>query len=410
MENNKFNIRSYTQKIPEIRHDLQIIPIQENGRKLFYFHDAMSYISPNFALDASVHPLLSMFSGAFNAEQISHQLNGAVGKSDILKFVQLLDNHRVLNSRYFRNYAEKTETEFEKKSDRPPALAGQSYPDDPARLSAYLDEIFQKAPVFQKKTGIKALYAPHIDVEIGKKQYAEAFSHLKPLKPGKVIILATAHYTGHHDDFYEGVPFIGSNKTFHIPGRSFETNSDIFKELQNGADDIGFTLSDRAHRVEHSIELHLLFASAVWKHDFSIVPILVGGFDELYYHQSGDLASKINRFTTKLKSLIDDNTFILISGDLSHVGKKFGDAESANALREKTECFDRQFLNFSAQGNAGDLLSLISENYDETRVCGFAPLYSFLNMFPALQGEQLNYHWWDERERESAVSFGSILY
>jgi MEMO1 family protein len=401
-------ISSFTDNIPEIRRDIQIIPIRDNGRNLLYFHDPLGYLPPDFALDGNARPLLSIFSGAFSIEQISDQLKG-ISKTEILSFVQLLDRHCVLNSRFYRQYSDNIEKEFEMQNERFPALAGKSYPDNPARLSAFLDDIMD-VPGQENPGNIKALYAPHIDIEIGKHQYASSFSLLNGLKPKKVIILATGHYTGYHSNIYDGFPFIGSTKTFRIPGRSFKPAHSVLNRLQNKGKQIGFTLNDRAHRVEHSIELHLLLASAVWQHEFQIVPILVSGFDELFYHQHGDLAQKVDHFSKLLRSLVDDDTFILISGDISHVGKKFGDSTPAREIRNSVEVFDHRFLDVSINGNADDLLNLVSENYDGTRICGFPPLYTFLKTFPGLKGERINYHWWDEHERESAVSFGSVIY
>jgi hypothetical protein len=52
----------------------------------------------------------------------------------------------------------------------------------------------------------------------------------------------------------------------------------------------------------------------------------------------------------------------------------------------------------------------MSEKYDPYRICGYPPLYSFLKTKPDLKGEVLTYDIWDESERESGVSFGSIIY
>ena len=410
MANEKI-FHSLTQKIPEIRRDLEIIPIRDENRELLYFHDAMGYVPPNFALDASAGPLLSIFSGAFSLEDISRQLNGQIKKEELLGFVQLLDEHAILNSRNYQKISEKTESEFEKSNNREPALAGLNYPENPDELSSFLKG-FEEIP--DEKTSIEknsnALYAPHLDIRIAKDQYFEAFSAIRNLKPKNVVILATAHYSGHFAKVYEQYPFIGSAKQFRIPGRTFKPNKSVLHKLAENSSENGFTLKDRAHRVEHSIEIHLLFASQIWKHDFTITPILIGSFDELFYHDKGDLAHKIDRFTSQLRDLITKETFVLISGDLSHVGKKFGDEQPASKLREKIEKFDKEFLEISKKGNAEQLLKHVTKDYDASRVCGFPPLYTFLKMFPKSDGKQINYFWWDEKERESAVSVGSLLY
>jgi len=402
---------SLTQKIPEIRRDLEIIPIRDQNRNLLFFHDALGYVPPNFALDASAGPLLSIFSGAFSLEEISRQLNSEIKKEELLGFVQLLDEHAVLNSRNFQNLSKKTELEFENRKIRKPALVGLSYPENAAELSSFLkglEEIPDESQSHEKK--LNALYAPHLDIRVAKQQYFEAFSAIRNLKPKNVVILATAHYAGHFPQVYEHHPFIGSSKQFQIPGRTFEPDTSTLHKLAENSPENGFTLKDRAHRVEHSIEIHLLFASQVWKHDFTITPILIGSFDELFYHKKGDLAQKIDRFTSQLSDLITEETFVLISGDLSHIGKKFGDEQPASQLREKIEGFDNEFLTISQNGNAENLLKHVGRDYDASRVCGFPPLYTYLKMFPKSNGKLINYYWWDERERESAVSIGSVLY
>lgn len=409
MLRNKDLFYSLTDPVPALRRDVQIIPIEDKGKDLLYFHDSMGYLSKNFALDVSVQPLLLMLNGHTSIEKIHHQIDGGVSEEELLDFVQLMDQHRALHSEYFQFFAEKMESDFEKNEVRPPSLAGESYPEDPNELNSFVGEMISKNG---KTTDhkIQALYAPHIEISVGKKQYGQAFSNLKQTEPKRVVILATSHYADYYYKYYDGYPFIGSTKTFQMPGRVLVPDLDLINTLSEKSPQNGFTLKDRAHRIEHSIEFHLLFASTIWTHDFKIVPILVASFDDLYYSQKGDLAKKIDVFTSQLKSFIDDDTMILLSGDLSHVGQKFGDQEPAANLREKVEQSDKQLLDISVTGNPQDLLNHLKKDFDSTRICGFPPLFTYLKMFPDKKGELLNYYWWEEKERNSAVSFGSILY
>ena len=398
---------SYTSPIPELRKDIQIIPVKDSGKSLLYFHDVMGYTTPNFALDSQTETVLSLINGRTSVKQISDMSNGNISQDELLEFVQLLDQHRVLNTKHFNTFSNKIEKEFERKDIRKSVLDGQSYPADPKQIQQYLAELNLQS---SDKTpdSLKALYAPHIDLRVGEEQYKMAFSALKGLEPKRVVILATSHYAGYFPDLYEEKPFIGSTKTYNLPHRSFRSDQIFLNQLNEGSD--GFTLMDRAHRIEHSIEMHLFLISEIWKHSFEIVPILVGSIDEIMYNPSGELSDKIEQFTQKLKALDEPDTFYLISGDLSHVGKKFGDQVHANKMKADIEQIDKQFLKASVQNKPEKLLSGISDHYDSSRICGFPPLYIFMNAFPDLSGEQLNYHWWDEESTESAVSFGSIIY
>jgi len=404
---------SKTGTIPPLRRDLQIIPVEEDGRELLLFYDAMKISDPGFALDRSVEPILSLLDGRKTLTQLISYFGNGVAEDEILKFVSMLDEQLLLNSEYFRKESERIEQRFETSDSRKPVLANTSYPSDPAKLSAFVDNLLEQASSEvsdQEAAPTKALYAPHIDLRVGAKQYADAFRTLKHVEPKRVVILATSHYSGYYPKIYSGFPYVGSTKSYSLPGRTFKTDQNAINHLAELGPVIGFTTQDRAHRIEHSIETHLLFAGHLWKHDFEIVPILVGGIDEIFYKQDGEMGHKISAFSDALREIDTDDTFFLISGDLSHIGKKFGDSGPASSMRDDVESFDQVFMDAAVENNGEKMISHISANYDPYRICGFPPLYTFIRTFPDLQGRSLNYHWWDEQERESAVSFGSIAY
>ncbi|MEX0661305.1 MAG: AmmeMemoRadiSam system protein B [Balneolaceae bacterium] len=400
---------SLTKPIPSVRRDIEVISFNENGKSIIYFHDSLQHIENGFALDAKVEPILSLITGRHSINKIVKMLNGAIDAEQLLQFVQFLDENLILDSDFSRKEIEHHEEKFEASTVRKPALVNQSYPENKDELSKFLND-YLPTNGSEKNAPKKALYAPHIDLRIGKKSYAKAFASLEDIKPKRVVILATAHYTGYYGNLYSKSPFIGSTKNYELPGRIFDTDKNYVESLLQDNAENGFTVKDRAHRIEHSIETHLLLASRYWKHDFSIVPILVSGFDELLYTPDGFLGNQLESFSSTLRSLDDEDTFYLISGDLSHVGKKFGDALPAEQLRSDVEKSDKTFIKASTENNANQLLAHMTSDYDSYRVCGFPPMLTFLKAFPEYKGKELSYEWWDEKERESAVSFSSILY
>lgn len=411
MDQSIFN--SKTDIIPPVRRDVQIIPVEDSGRDLLLFSDTMKLSEPGFALDRSVEPILSLLDGRKTLRQLTAYFGDDVSEDKILSFIRMLDEQLLLESGYFRKEAENIELKFEQSGTREPALAGSSYPSDPGKFSAFVDNLLEIAASNtenENRVPKKALYAPHIDLRVGAKQYAEAFSTLKNLKPKRIVILATSHYSGYYPQLYDGFPYVGSDKSFKIPGRAFKTDQASIRYLADRGNKIGFTTRDRAHRIEHSIETHLLFAGHLWMHDFEIVPILVGGIDDIFYKRDGEIGSKITAFSDALRELDTDDTFYLVSGDLSHIGKKFGDSISASSMRSSVESFDKKFMSAAVENDSEKMIAHISEEYDPFRVCGFPPLYTIMRTFPDIKGRSLNYHWWDEQERESAVSFGSIAY
>ncbi|MEL7832741.1 AmmeMemoRadiSam system protein B [Fodinibius sp. Rm-B-1B1-1] len=399
--------------IPPLRRDLQIIPVQDNGTALLYFHDQRGYTTPDFALKREAQQLLSLFDGQKSINDLESHLGNGIGKDDLLDFIQLLDQNRVLDSAYFGNHAEKVEADYESADIHKSVTAGGSYPADAEELQHYLDEAFAKhAENISPASSAKALYAPHIDPRVALDSYVKAFAPIRNLKPKRVIILATSHYAGLYPDLYQNAPFILVDKDFKMPLGTIPRDQEAIEELPRSASDLGISFHDRAHRMEHSIELHLLFLSYLWNHNYEIVPFVVRGFDDLYYMKEGQLGKQLDNFSNLLQKRFgdDEETFFLISGDLAHFGKKFGDESPAQTMFDDVEHFDNKFLDYGSNNDRESMLTLMKEGYDPYRICGFPPLYTFLQSMPDLKGDILSYDLWDERERDSAVTFGSILY
>ncbi len=405
---------STTDPIPEVRRDLQIIPIEENGNAYLYFHDERGYATSDLAIHRQVGTLLSLIDGKKSIEDLAPYLDEDISKNQLLEFIQFLDKNRLLSSEYFEKYADKIEEEYEQADVHRSVTAGSSYPENTEEVKQYLDEAFAKHESSSEipTTNAKGLYAPHIDPRVALESYVKAFAPIKDLQPDRVVILATSHYSGLYPDIYKEYPFVLVNKTFDLPLGTIESDQEAIKQLREADGYYGITLSDRAHRMEHSIELHLLFLSYLWDHDFKIIPFLTRGFDDLYYMKDGHLGQQLDNFSELLHNQFgeDEDTFFLISGDLSHFGKKFGDRSPASTMFEEVESFDRQFLKYGSSAQKEQMLDLMKKDMDPYRICGFPPLYTYLSSMPKTKGEILSYDLWDERERDSAVTFGSILY
>ena len=414
MSNSKL-FNSLTEPIPQVRNDIQIIPIEENGSPYLYFHDERGYATANLALHREAGTLLSLIDGRKSVDDLESYLGEDVTKQDLLQFIQFLDKNRLLASEHLRAHINRTEEAYEKSDLHESVTAGSSYPEEPTELRQYLSEAFEKhADTHQAEFNgqPKALYAPHIDPRVALDSYVKAFAPIRELKPQRVVVIATSHYAGMYPEIYKEEPFVLVNKDFKLPLGTIQRDSEAIKMLVQAEGNTGITVHDRAHRMEHSIELHLLFLSYLWDHDFKVVPFLTRGLDDLYYMEDGYLGEQLENFSSLLNKKFgdDQDTFFLISGDLSHIGKKFGDSEAASTMFDKVNRFDKKFLEYGSQNKRGDLLELMKTDMDPYRICGFPPLYTFLQSMPELKGEILSYDLWDERERESAVSFGSILF
>ena len=403
---------SFNEPIPPIRYDIQSFPIQQNGEQYLFFYDSLNYATNNFTLPSDSITILSLLDGNKSIDDLIKLSTGEVSKNDLLNYVRYLDENGILYSSYFKKLSEKTEIDYEQSRFHISNTAGISFSSNPNELIEYLDNAFNNNYI-ETAQNARALYAPHIDPRVGLSSYVKAFSTIRELTPKKVFILATSHYSGMYGNLYEDYPFIISEKTFQLPNGSIDSNKDFRRMLSPKKwNQIGVSFNDRAHRVEHSIELHLLFLNHIWKHEFEIVPILVGGMDELLYADESHKQAQMETFATFLEEIYGDDpeAFFLISGDLSHFGKKFGDENPAMTMMEDVEFNDQLFMQAGASGNPKHLLYMMKETNDKYRICGFSPLITFLTAFNGIEGKVLNYDVWDEKERESAVTYGSILF
>ena len=408
-------VNDMEQKLPPLRSGVEMIPVTHEERELIYFHDPQGYMVKPFVLDRQIADLMPMFNGQYSVRDINEELkryDTDVDEEQLLQFVRQLDEARLLLSPWFRHYKDQVEQTFERARVRPPVCAGQSYPADETELSDMLRAAFSTNGSVPSGNGqIKALYAPHIDPRIGLSSYVSAFKPLAGLKPSRVVILATSHYMGMFHPIYDGKPFSTTRKDFKTPLGVVKVDQQAVDMLEDTAHRTGCSMQDRAHRNEHSIELHLIFLQHLWDHPFEMVPILVGSLEEMYYQKEGDIGHKVEAMASHLKKQYgDDDTLFLISGDLAHIGKKFGDQNPAETMFEEVRKFDNKFMDAAVRGDSGKLLSLVGEQYDPYRICGFPPLYTAVRALQNIEGTVTSYDLWDEQEQQSAVTFGSLLY
>lgn len=187
----------------------------------------------------------------------------------------------------------------EARSSRPPAVAGQFYPEDPAALRRDVQQYVAAAgPSEQAASAPKALIAPHAGYVYSGPIAGHAYARLLPWagRIHRVVLLGPVHR----------VPVRGlalpSTGRFETPLGSIEVDREAIARLRDLSQ---VTISERAHAAEHSLEVHLPFLQQVLGH-FTLVPLAVGDATP------DEVAEVLDRLWGK------EGTLVVVSSDLSH--------------------------------------------------------------------------------------------
>ncbi|MDH5516261.1 MAG: AmmeMemoRadiSam system protein B [Gammaproteobacteria bacterium] len=187
-----------------------------------------------------------------------------------------------------------------KNRSRPPAVAGMFYPAEVKTLKREIHRFLDNASAefSNSEHRIKALIVPHAGYIYSGPIAASAYKQLIPYQHliKRVVLLGPCHRVA-----INGMALPGSSH-FRTPLGEIPIDQPAIATL-SGLSQI--TISDEAHREEHSLEVQLPFLQETLD-DFSLVPIVVGDAS----------MQQVSEVINLLWG--DEQTLIVISTDLSH--------------------------------------------------------------------------------------------
>lgn len=208
---------------------------------------------------------------------------------------------------------------------RQPAVQGSFYPAEEAKLTVLVDTLLMQEPATTVPGRIRAIISPHAGYRYSGIVAAQGFRQI-PTNVKRVVIMAPAHKVRMRGggsildvDAYRNV--LGDVPIDAVAAELRE---------QHGC----FASLPRAHEQEHSLEVMLPFLQRRLP-AFTLVPIVLG--------QELDAARIAEAL---LPLLADEDTFIVVSSDLSH-DKTYAEATSADR-----GCLDA-ILQLDGEGVAG---------------------------------------------------------
>ena len=311
---------------PQLRPHLAAAP---EGRGGYVIWDQLCLADRRLRVTTLEMTLLRLFNGQRTLRDLQAQamlhLDGPIVPLEIFtRLVQDLDDALFLEGPRFRSrLREHTDNPI-----RPPSCLG-AYGDDPVLLRKQLDRWFvgPDGPGLpgprQPDERFRAALIPHIDYGRGGTTYTWAFKELFERTPAKLfVIIGTSHYSRHR--------FTLTRKHFRTPLGIARTDQTYIDRLAAHYGDGLFDDELAAHLPEHSIELEVVFLQYLYSDmPFRIVPLVVGSFhDCIAADRVPAEQDDIARMIAALRAVereTDEPICYIISGDLAHIGPKFGD-------------------------------------------------------------------------------------
>ncbi|NVM26929.1 MAG: AmmeMemoRadiSam system protein B, partial [Desulfobacterales bacterium] len=391
--------------------DLDFFPVQTAGATVIMIRDRLGLLGEGKGVSAELYKVMAILDGTrsirdLQLDLIRQQGGRLISIEEVRALLAKLDSSYLLDSQRYREVRKQITASFSAQKIRYCSHAGLSYPQQEEELRKRLEAIVatQQVPSFPDGN-IRALVAPHIDLEAGKRVYSNAYQAIKGVSPERVIVLGVGHSMA--DEM-----FSLTEKTFETPLGRVETDQKTVRELMKAGDTI-VSKDDFAHRDEHSIEFQLIFLQHVLRESsFTIVPILCGSLmrcvpdytREKYQSIGGDFLGIL------ADAAAGEGTILIAGVDLSHVGPKFGHDMPASFIIGESERHDRGLLHFLCARSADGLWSESAAVEDRYNVCGFSALACLLEILPPSQGHLLGYEILREDSTRSAVSFAAAIF
>jgi AmmeMemoRadiSam system protein B len=415
---------------PRLRR-VESFPVnQPGGEVVFALRDPEGF-SGSVVLPYHAAVLAALMDGTRTLAEIQadfqEQFHQPVDLADVERVISELDRRFFLdNDRFRARWKAEVET-YLNRPVRPAAHAGGAYEADPQALTAQIASFFTApngpgALVEQVTAGsdgqkLCAVLSPHIDFRRGGPAFAWAYKKLIEESAADLfVILGTAHNPMRN-------LFALTKKGFDTPLGTVETDRMFVARLASkmaaspAGKDLNLFGDELAHRQEHSIEFQAVFLQSLLggKRPFQIVPILVGSFHQFVRaHESPSTSPEVTAFVHALRATITEHkgqVCLISSGDLAHIGQRFGDRAFLDAERLQAQAAsDKELMEAACRPDAGGFFELIARDEDRNRVCGLSPTYTMLEVARPTRGELLRYDQAVELDGTSCVSFAAAAF
>jgi len=225
-------------------------------------------------------------------------------------------------------------------------VAGYFYPADPQQLRNEINVFLETAKPENEIKNIFGIVSPHAGYTYSGKTAAYVYNLLKGKNYKRVVIISPSH-----SEYFPGISVFNGD-AYETPLGLLEVDKEFVSKLVENSKTIFKGVE--GHRNEHALEVQLPFLQSVLN-DFKIVPVVMGEQDRMY----------VDELAKKLGEVVDDETLIVSSSDMSHFHSK-SDADKLDSIVEK------RISTFDFDGLQKDLDS------HKTEACGGGPIVAMM--------------------------------
>ncbi len=391
-----------SETLPIFRMDVDVTVQHEDGEDYIVLHDQMGFADGPIMVHADMISILEACDGVTTWEEVATRSKVELDGPEILRvrtFLGQLDAMGFLETSAAEELREKATSEWDALASRPAVCAGATYPSDPDELRTFLDEMLEegKSETDERTKPPVGFLIPHIDFRVAPKVYGPAFNAMRNTDSDLFVLIGTSHY-------WSNDRVILTDKDFDTPLGAVATDRALVQDLRSRLSVLDFedgqtvvSSTDLAHRPEHSLELHAIFLKHLFgDRPITILPVLVtglGGEFDVYGEEAMAAAGKA------IASVVEDSgrkAMWIISGDLAHVGKRFGDEIPAREMLGDVAKADKILLEHLKGADADGYHAAIEATGLEYRICGHAPTYLAFRAFQPEKGETLAHEVWDD--------------
>ena len=397
---------------PRVR-PLDFQPVVYLDQQMWLLRDPLELSEYQLILSPALAQMLLFCDGTRGIEEVQStflmKFGFTIDESAMLETFARLDEAYMLDNRRSQQAIQTLQQRYRDQPYRLPALAGVSYPEDPADLREALDAFGKGDDLdgWLPWTG-RGIVSPHIDYFRGGRVYSHVWRRARAAveEAELVLIFGTDH---------NGSPgsITLTHKPYATPFGIIPTDLELVNTL---SETVGPQLFNEElhHMNEHSVEL-----SAVWLHHIRgddpcpMLPILCGSFQGFItngHHPAGDRS--LNSFIETLRAATAGTRVLAVASvDLAHVGPSFGDdflmdAERRDEIRES----DESLIEAIGRGDDERFYWEVAAVEDRNRICGFSSIYLMLRYLDSASGVQVAYqHCPADNQNTSLVSICAML-